>query len=491
MSADQLLYTMDLSGPQDDWVDFDNLFQLPSEYLDSNPTSVESISPRDLDQSFTDADFLNWGSDPAVYSQPLFPEAVGYSAPAGFEQPALDSLQPFINPNDVLQSGSQISQNQFIDSSFESMWLPDTQNAAPHSSFRYMVESQAALDTRCFSHKEKRRDASIALHMQRLQHAPLVEPYTPPQPDNQFSSPNWSENSLDLPRETPASVVSGSTQKSSSPSSSSESTPGGMQFVLDLNMNTATNAPRKQKPRSRAQKENYINARKYGVCEKHRKQHKRCNCLEKAAAAHLNAASCVGGKTNGGLPTNHSRIVATSPSRSVQSPTTSVNTGLYSPLVRQATRQPKPDLSPTLAAQPSVSTAGHERMAAQNTRSTHLAFTRSESLNTPALYKDKKSQDKGQTEQSRQTIRQLMNSGSHILPQLGSRGILDTQSQAATPRAECVRVVTPSTVAGLSYFRFWQSSTASAISWASSFLGRFAVFSSGLYIRSRKGMGLL
>ena len=51
--------------------------------------------------------------------------------------------------------------------------------------------------------------------------------------------------------------------------------PGGMEMVLDLNMNTAANVPKKQKPRSQAQKENYIKARKYGACEKHKKQHKR------------------------------------------------------------------------------------------------------------------------------------------------------------------------------------------------------------------------
>lgn len=62
-----------------------------------------------------------------------------------------------------------------------------------------------------------------------------------------------------------------------SASASPESDPaaGGMEFVLDLNMNATTNVPKKQKPRSQAQKENYIKVRKHGACEKHRKQHKR------------------------------------------------------------------------------------------------------------------------------------------------------------------------------------------------------------------------
>jgi hypothetical protein len=48
-----------------------------------------------------------------------------------------------------------------------------------------------------------------------------------------------------------------------------------MEMVLDLNMNATANVPKKQKPRSQAQRENYIKARKYGACEKHKKQHKR------------------------------------------------------------------------------------------------------------------------------------------------------------------------------------------------------------------------
>ncbi|KAL2822177.1 hypothetical protein BDW59DRAFT_106957 [Aspergillus cavernicola] len=452
MSADPLPCPIDFSGHQDEWLDFDSLFQLPSEYLESNSTSVESISPRDLDQSFTDTDFLNWGSDPAVYSQSLFPETVGYEAPMeGFGQPALDSLQPFINPNDVLQSVPQLSQDRFIESGFDS------------SSFRYMVESQAALDNRYFSKKEKLRDASIALHLQRLQNAPLPDSNTHP-PSNQFSSPDWSVTPLELsPRErscpTPAtSFVSDSTQKSSSPTSESEPGPASMQFVLDLNMNTATNAPRKQKPRSKAQRDNYIKARKYGVCEKHRKQHKRCNCLEKAAAAHLNVnASCAGANTIGGLRTNHERaLVHTSTLRSVQSPTRSANTGLQSPLARQPIRAPNPDLSPTLL-QSTVSPTGHDRVTTQNT---HPLVTSNGSLRIPSLYRDKKSQNMQRTtlghgdEHPRQVLRQSVD-----FQGPGSRTTLTVQRQEATttPLAEHVKVTACKSAGRL--FSFWQSST--------------------------------
>ncbi|KAL2812394.1 hypothetical protein BJX63DRAFT_247790 [Aspergillus granulosus] len=278
MSADQLLYPMDFSERQDEWLDFDSLLQLPAGFVDSQPTSVESISPRDLDQSFTDVDFQSWDADPAMFSQAMFPEIGGFEAPmADLGQPQLESFQHFVDPNDVLQPVP--SQDQMFDSVFDGTWVTEVPNMDPYPSFRTMVESQAALDTRCFSRKEKRRDASIALHLQRLQYAPLPDFAALPS-NTQLSSPDWSVSSLDaMPSEpsytTPGTSPVSDSVKSPSPSSGPESGAASMQLVLDLNMNTTTNVPRKQKPRSRAQRENYIKARKYGVCEKHRKQHKR------------------------------------------------------------------------------------------------------------------------------------------------------------------------------------------------------------------------
>ncbi|KAL4958893.1 uncharacterized protein BDV14DRAFT_185751 [Aspergillus stella-maris] len=343
MSADQLLYPME----------FDSLFPMAPENLGSNSTSVDSVSPRELEQSFTDADFTNWESDSVLFSQAMFPDFAGLDAPVPGLDQSLD-FESFINPNDVLQP-MPLSQPQFAEPSFETAWLPDADYA---SSFRYMVESQAALDTRAFSQKEKRRDASIALHMQRMQNAPLPDPNTPSLSSNHLSSPNWSESSLDF------APIGGSSPNMNPASESQQSSPASepgaasMQLVLDLNMNTTANVPKKQKPRSKAQRENYIKARKYGVCEKHRKQHKRCNCLEKAAAAGLSAnASRVGTNTIAGPQTNHERIMVNkSPQRSVQSPTSSTESGLSRPL-RQPVTVPAPDLLPT---RPLVSPGGDQ-----------------------------------------------------------------------------------------------------------------------------------
>ncbi|KAL4872430.1 hypothetical protein BDV12DRAFT_162183 [Aspergillus spectabilis] len=512
MSADQLLYPMDFSNQQDEWLDFDALFQLPCGYLDSNPTSVESISPRDLDQSLSDSDFLNWDSDPAVFSQAMFPDFANYDSPVGeLSQPALDPLPSFINPNDVLQQVPMPSQNHVVDPGFDSAWLPDAQS---YSSFRYVVESQAALDTRCFSQKVKRRDASIALHLQRT--------------SNQLSSPVWSESSFEVPPHEPPSATPAispvsMSQKSSSPVSGSEPGASSMELVLDLNMNTTTNVPKKQKPRSKAQRENYIRARKYGVCEKHRKQHKRCNCLEKAAAAHLNAdVSCAGANTIPGLRTNHERVVVTtSAQRSVQSPTgsTSTNTGSLHPLVKQLVRVSRPDLSAlpaqpsptssagceqvtmrrptnvqkaalssTLPAQPFIASTGHDRVTPKTTQ---LLVTNDGSLQTPGLFRDK-SQKTQHTklrldeERSRQVLRDRVDAQT----QSGSRGTLHLQTSgvADTPLTERVGTLARRTAVGL--LSFLQSPPFTA-SLAGSLLGRFAIFSSRLIIQSRKGMGFV
>ncbi|KAL4988408.1 hypothetical protein BDW68DRAFT_91602 [Aspergillus falconensis] len=351
MSADQLHYPMDFSGHQDEWLDFDSMFQLASEYLDSNPTSVESVSPRDLDQPFTNTDFLNWDSDPSICSQTMYPDFAGYEASVeGLGHSAVD-FQPFINPNDVLHQVPSFP-NQFVDPVFENTCLPGAQD---FSSFRDLVESQAALDQRCYSQKEKRRDAAIALHLQRMQDELLSEMNTPSLSSNQLSSPNWSESSLEVTpeRSFTASTTSPVPESQTSPPVGPQSGAAPMQLVLDLNMNATTNIPKKQKPRSKAQRENYIKARKYGVCEKHRKQHKRCNCLEKAAAAHLNdnASRAIVGTLS--LQTNHERVLINkSPQRYMQSLTGSTNTGLPR-LVRQPVETTKPDHSPT---QPLAST---------------------------------------------------------------------------------------------------------------------------------------
>ncbi|KAE8152046.1 hypothetical protein BDV25DRAFT_151827 [Aspergillus avenaceus] len=283
MSADQLLYQMEHSSQGKEWYDFDNFFEFPSDYLDSNPTSVDSISPKDFDLTFNDTDGLDWDAGLDMCSQLPFTDLVNHQEPfQDYFEPSMN-VAPVSDPTEFMQLPPTSPKQAFVGSVFENSWLSDAGMYDDHfySTIRHMVESQAAADPRCSSTKEKRREAAIALHLQRLQDAPV--PDRSPDSSTSFSSPQ--SISRNAPCASPATTpISDSTSKSPTPASGTDSTPGGMELVLDLNMNTPANLPRKQKPRSRAQKENYIKVRKHGACEKHRKQHKRCNCLDIAAS---------------------------------------------------------------------------------------------------------------------------------------------------------------------------------------------------------------
>ncbi|KAJ5530873.1 hypothetical protein N7527_004266 [Penicillium freii] len=249
--ADQFFPDMDATT-LNEWVDFDQFLDLPSGYDDQS--TATTVSPQDLalpyeaDGIFTSpSEFMQSSFDMTSYDLPQ-EEFMGMNG--GFMQ---DPAAPLFDDAAFLEYNPYDSSN----------------------TFRNLVEAQAAADPRVASIKEKRREAAIALHLQRLCDATALDLDMSSDSNTSFSSPSWSE------------YVRGSISPRSSPENISVSEappPGGMEMVLDLNMNTAANVPKKQKPRSQAQKENYIKARKYGACEKHKKQHKRCNCLEKAAA---------------------------------------------------------------------------------------------------------------------------------------------------------------------------------------------------------------
>ncbi|KAJ5372404.1 hypothetical protein N7517_004410 [Penicillium concentricum] len=237
--ADEFFSDMDASI-SNEWVDFDQFLDLPSGYDDQS--TATTVSPQDLALPY-EADGM-------------------FTSPSDFMQSSLDTtnydLQEFMG-----MDGGGFMQDPaaplFDDAAFLGYNPYDSSNT-----FRNLVEAQAAADPRVATIKEKRREAAIALHLQRLCDATALDLDMSSDSNTSFSSPSWSE----YPREY---ICRGTP-------------PGGMEMVLDLNMNAAANVPKKQKPRSQAQKENYIKARKYGACEKHKKQHKRCNCLEKAAA---------------------------------------------------------------------------------------------------------------------------------------------------------------------------------------------------------------
>ena len=217
-----------------EWVDFDQFLDLPSGYDDQ---SSATISPQDL----------------------ALPYESEFTSP-------VDAMTPFTTTYDqdfMTMDGGFMNDPAaplFDDASFTGYNPYDGSNA-----FRNMVEAQAAADPRVATIKEKRREAAIALHLQRLCDATALDLDMSSDSNTSFSSPSWS----DYMRESTSPIPSPKTTAAEAPP------PAAMEMVLDLNMNAAANVPKKQKPRSQAQKENYIKARKYGACEKHKKQHKR------------------------------------------------------------------------------------------------------------------------------------------------------------------------------------------------------------------------
>ncbi|KAJ5816612.1 hypothetical protein N7447_008845 [Penicillium robsamsonii] len=234
-----------------EWVDFDQFLDLPSGYDDQS--TATTVSPQDLALPY-EADGM-------------------FTSPSDFMQSSFDMTNYDLSQEEFMGIDGGFMQDPaaplFDDAAFLGYNPYDSSNT-----FRNLVEAQAAADPRVATIKEKRREAAIALHLQRLCEATALDLDMSSDSNTSFSSPSWSE------------YVRGSISPRSTPDNTSVEAPppGGMEMVLDLNMNTAANVPKKQKPRSQAQKDNYIKARKYGVCEKHKKQHKRCNCLEKAAA---------------------------------------------------------------------------------------------------------------------------------------------------------------------------------------------------------------
>ena len=251
MASIENQFFLDASAQQEDWLDFDQFLDLTPSYSDDYSASAHSISP-DMSIPYEGDMFANNLPD---LTQTGFPEMTNYDF-------SNDGFYADQSPNaGLMHDPAPI----FDDAPFNGYQPYDTT-----FDFRQMVEAQAAADSRVASLKEKRREAAIALHLQRLCDKTALDLDMSSDSNTSFSSPCWS----DYMRESfsPQPTSSASPEQVSAPPPSGN---GGMELVLDLNMNATTNVPKKQKPRSQAQKENYIKARKYGACEKHKKQHKR------------------------------------------------------------------------------------------------------------------------------------------------------------------------------------------------------------------------
>ena len=247
---DQSLY-VDTVAQSDEWNDFD-LFLEPSFVSDDvNTVSTDAMFP---DMGFpSGADML--GHDLPGTMQPDLANTINYDlSHEGFLADQFPDTGLMLDPVAAFDNAMSPSYRPYDDS----------------VDFRQIVEAQAAADTRLASIKEKRREAAIALHLQRLCDATALDLDTSSDSTTSFSSPSWS----DYVRESISPQPTTSSSKGTTIRTPAAGN-GALELVLDLNMNATTNLPRKQKPRSQAQKENYIKTQKYGACEKHKKQHKR------------------------------------------------------------------------------------------------------------------------------------------------------------------------------------------------------------------------
>ncbi|KAK2747962.1 hypothetical protein FQN57_001553 [Myotisia sp. PD_48] len=282
--------------------------------------ATHSMTPSTIDpQSFVSpTEFsLNYSSDELDLASTL---------------PSLSSSEPYRVPTSPGQSNtSPVASTSLSDDHCQAAF---NQVAAV---FKNLARARAAADPRRISRKQKQRDASIALYLERLrdtcneavaalasnddsfsdiQNYPAsldatFHPYEFDQVASSFqsSSSNGSPISASLnscnfsltnsPTESPSFQKTGA-RSSAIPSSSSayqqssssayqqssHATPapavtGGIELVMDLNMNTATSLPRRHRPRTQAQRERYLAVRNQGACEKHKKQHKRCTCIDR------------------------------------------------------------------------------------------------------------------------------------------------------------------------------------------------------------------
>lgn len=163
------------------------------------------------------------------------------------------------------------------------------------STLKDLALARAAKDTRPVSQKTKQMDASIELYLQ-LQNdlrsgfqeecAPAAQSMVWQPSSTTISDSSFDNNSFSLtgspgsstgtvPELSPASI----TRVGSASAGPSRPTPlpasGGVQMVLDMNLNETTSLPRKHRPKTQEERQRYITVRRQGACEWHRKQRKR------------------------------------------------------------------------------------------------------------------------------------------------------------------------------------------------------------------------
>lgn len=259
-----------------EWFDLDPSLDYPQGDLDNDLTAfVDSISPQECDLLFPDTSGTEANSMTGLRTESWFSDFVSYDSHDNPSSNVFNNMEPFPSQDHMYEDPGQLPNMGLSDASFQysgdSTWNDPILYDSLYdlkSSIRPVVEAQAAADTSCMSKKEKKMEASIEIYMNRMQESTTNVDVA--ESNTSLSSPC----SFDDVSPGSTGINSSTTDNASTPNSSGTAA-RGVELVLDMNMNSTADLPRKHKPRSQAQKDNYIKARKYGACEKHRKQHKR------------------------------------------------------------------------------------------------------------------------------------------------------------------------------------------------------------------------
>lgn len=226
-----------------------------------------------FDQTFDFGSFINFPEDNHMESNNMdfqFPTEEVSADPSFSDMqllPDMDFSQydASVNTFDTFEYPASSANESPVTANYES-FAPQAED------FRFLVDSWASADQRSRSMKRKRRDAAIDLHLQRFMNTHADSQLFPTDSEFSFSDSPSVSYSQESSQQSP---VASTPVSSTSNNDRSVPQTGGQELVFDINLNTATNLPKKQKKRTQAQIKDYINARRNGACLKHKKQHKK------------------------------------------------------------------------------------------------------------------------------------------------------------------------------------------------------------------------
>ncbi|OJD28364.1 hypothetical protein ACJ73_00235 [Blastomyces percursus] len=215
-----------------------------------------------------------------------------------FDTPQMGHVSPNLFSPDTTFSESALPSSPDSDDPNQRLnWVKST--------LKDLALARAAKDTRPVSQRTKQMDASIELYLQ-LQNdisSGFQEDcnFAAQSMVLQHSSTTLSDSSFDtnyfsvtgspgsstgtVPELSPASMTRAGSVSAGSSRTAVPPATGGVEMVLDMNLNETTSLPRKRRPKTIEERQRYIAVRRQGACEWHRKQRKRCTCVDKKETA--------------------------------------------------------------------------------------------------------------------------------------------------------------------------------------------------------------